>query len=200
MRAIALLALVTPLALGQPLTQGERDRALSELHAGRKMFLDALAGLTPAQLDYKPAPDRWSIREIAEHVIQTEESLFKLITERILKSPPQPEKATPQQRSKDELVLKNQLDRTQKRQAPPELQPTGRRRSLEELVTEFKAKRDRTISWVRETQAPLRLHFAPSGDLGDLDAYQWIMLLAGHTERHVEQIREVKESPGFPKP
>ena len=53
----------------QPIDQGRRDFLRSSVHAGRKTFLDAIAGLSEAQWKFKPAPDRWSIAEIAEHVI-----------------------------------------------------------------------------------------------------------------------------------
>jgi len=35
--------------------------------------------------------------------------------------------------------------------------------------------------------------------MGMLDAYQWILLLSGHTERHTLQILEVKADPKYPK-
>jgi len=193
---ISLLPLVT---LGQPLTQGERDRILSELHASRKLFLDSLAGLTPEQLNFKPAPDRWSIRDVAEHLILTEDFLFETITQKLLQSTPQPEKATEEQKKKDNLVLERLLDRSEKAQAPSNLQPSGRWKTPEELSAAFKERRDRTLAWVRETQAPLRHYLAPFPGLGELDAYQWLLVIAGHTERHVEQIREIQQAPGYPK-
>jgi hypothetical protein len=44
----------------------------------------------------------------------------------------------------------------------------------------------------------LHHHFAPLGPLGDLDGYQWLLLLASHTERHVAQMDEVKGQAGYP--
>ena len=51
MRTILLLSslLITASGFAQPLTNLERERALSELHAGRKLMLDAVAGLSEAQ-------------------------------------------------------------------------------------------------------------------------------------------------------
>src|SRR5204863_3020741 len=40
----AVLSIATP-AFTETLTQGERERAMSELHATRKQFLDSVAGL-----------------------------------------------------------------------------------------------------------------------------------------------------------
>jgi hypothetical protein len=32
-----------------------------------------------------------------------------------------------------------------------------------------------------------------------LDAYQWVLYLSAHSERHTKQILEVKADPSFPK-
>jgi hypothetical protein len=33
----------------------------------------------------------------------------------------------------------------------------------------------------------------------DLDAYEWVLLIAAHSERHTKQINEVKTDPNFPR-
>ena len=50
-------------------------------------------------------------------------------------------------------------------------------------------------------QDDLRDHFAdhPVPAIGTLDAYQWVLLISGHTRRHTLQILEVKADPNFPK-
>ena len=74
---LGTLALTT--AFAAPLEQGERDRAMSHLHATRKVFLDSIAGLSDAQWNFKPAADRWSIAECAEHIAVSDDSLFDLM-------------------------------------------------------------------------------------------------------------------------
>src|SRR5690242_21099097 len=49
-------------------------RALKWLEDSRKEFLSAIAGVTERQWKWKPATDRWSISEIAEHVVLAERS------------------------------------------------------------------------------------------------------------------------------
>jgi hypothetical protein len=51
---------------------------------------------------------------------------------------------------------------------------------------------------VRGSSDNLDHHFAPLGPLGDLDGYQWLLLLASHTDRHVAQMEEVKAQAGYP--
>ncbi len=189
-----LLAL-TPL-WPQTLSRGERDYALSQLHATRKMFLDALAGLSDAQWRFKPSPERWSIAECAEHVLLTEDFLFERLR-RALQSPAQPERKAAQE---DARVYETAVDRSRKAQATePAILPQGRWKSPEELAAQFRQRRDRTIAYVESTQDPLRAHFTSAAPEA-LDAYQLLILIAGHSERHVAQINEVKADPKFPRP
>ncbi len=191
-----LLAAAT-MAAG-PLTRGERDRAMSSLHATRKMFLDAISGLSGAQWKFKPAPDRWSIAECAEHITLSEDSLFQLITGKILAGPATPEKNTARHRALDEDVLRVMAERSIKAEAPSSLEPAGKWNNREALIAEFKKLRDRTIAYVRDTDDELRDHFMKGPNSMDLDAYQWLLLISAHTERHVRQIREIQSLPGYP--
>lgn len=191
--------LLTVILTAGLLPQGERDRAMSSLHASRKMFLDQLAGLSEAQWKFKPAPDRWSVAECAEHIAVSEDTLFQLVTEKVMKSPAEPDKSTPEQKAKDQRVLEMVPDRSQKRQAPEFLKPTGKWKTRDELIAHFKESRDRTIAYVEKADESVRQHFAPHPMMETLDAYQWILLISAHSERHTAQIREVKADPNFPK-
>jgi hypothetical protein len=57
---------------------------------------------------------------------------------------------------------------------------------------------DRLMGNALHTMPGLREHTLPHPFLGELDGYDWILVFAGHTIRHLEQIREVKESRNFP--
>jgi hypothetical protein len=199
MEKAALFCLTLALAAcqAQPLSQGERDFALSALHGSRKLFLDAVDGLSAAQLKWKPDEKTWSVMEVAEHVVASEEFLAGM-GQKALQSPAEPSKKQPKPREMDAKILAGVADRSQKAQAPDGLVPKGRFRAIGELTAEFRKLRDRNIAFVRETQQDLRSHFAPS-PMGDLDALQWYIFMAGHTERHVAQIQELKARPDFPK-
>ena len=181
---------------GEPITKGEREFVQSSLHASRKMFLDAVDGLSEAQWNFKPAPDKWSIAEVAEHIIMAEGFIFQAVNG-ALQSPAREKMADAQ--AMDEKILTGVPDRTNKFKAPEQLQPHGQYKTVAEAVEAFKAARDKNIQYVGETQDALREHFFKHPVLGDLDAYQWILLMSAHTERHVNQILEVKASPGYPK-
>ena len=195
------MAVVISLAAcsGQAPTQGERDRALSSLHGSAKELRDAVAGLTPAQWSFKPSPEVWSAAEVVEHLALIEAGLFQRASVDAMQTPV----ATVAQKSevspKTEMILKSVPDRTQRYQAPAAYRPSGKFKTPAAALAAFNAARTRTATFIRETPLPLRDHILPHPALGPLDAYQWIVLLGAHTERHVNQIRELKARPDFPK-
>ena len=199
-RVIAVMALagLGTVALAQPLTKDERERGLSELQATRKLFLESVAGLSEAQWNFKPAPEVWSVGEVAEHIAVSEDTIFGLITERIMKGPAEPDKKAGVE-GKDQIILEKVVDRSVKVQAPEVLRPTHRFASQQALVDHFKESRDRTIAYVASTQDELRSHFGDHPLLKTMDGYQWLLLLSAHSHRHTLQIEEVKANPNFPK-
>src|SRR4051794_9277831 len=76
-RLAALLLFCLPLCAADPhMTAEERTKALNWLAESRREFLAAIDGVTDAQWKWKPAPDRWSVGETAEHIVLAEWSQF----------------------------------------------------------------------------------------------------------------------------
>jgi DinB superfamily len=194
--AFALLLLIP--GVGQTLSQKEREQGVAELEGSRKAFLDATSGLSEAQWNFKPAPDRWSIAECAEHIGVTETFILNLITEQALKGPAEPEKRALVQ-GKDSSLMTMVVDRTAKFKAPEAIQPTRRWTTSGEITKNVLESRARTIEFVSTTQEDLRDHFMDHPVFKTLDTYQWILLTSGHMRRHTAQILEVKADPNFPK-
>ena len=198
---VAVLALTAVAATAPTLTQAERDRAVAEFEGSRQAFLDATKGLSPAQWNFKPAPDRWSVAQCAEHIALSEDFIFNgLLRDKVLKTPETPEKREAA-KGKDELILKAVQDRSQKFKAPEPLDPEKRPMSPEDSIKLFLESRAHTIEYIKTTQDDLRDHFFdhPVPAIGTLDGYQWMLLVSGHTRRHTLQILEVKADPNFPK-
>src|ERR1700739_3006970 len=107
---LAITMLLIPM-VDQTLSPAEREHAVAELEGSRQAFLDATSGLTEAQWNFKPAPDRWSIAECAEHIGVTEAFILKMITEQALKGPAEPEKRTAV-RGKDTSIMVAGVDRS----------------------------------------------------------------------------------------
>jgi hypothetical protein len=180
------------------LTPEEREVALKNLQATHDAFLKSIAGLSEKQWRFKPAPDRWSVAEVSEHIAVAESSILTLVQKKIMSSPADPSKRA-EVAGKDEKVLQQVPDRTHKVQAPEFLKPTNRFATREENIKAFEDARAATMNYVRTTNDDLRDHFGPHPALGTLDAYQWILLISAHSARHTKQIEEVKADPNFPK-
>jgi DinB superfamily len=194
---LALTMLLTPMA-DQTLSQAERDHAVAELKSSRKAYLEATNGLSEAQWNFKPAPDRWSVAECAEHIGVTEAFILNLITEQALKGPAEPEKRA-QAQGKDTSMMAMAVDRSAKFKAPESIQPTRRWATSGEITKNVLENRARTIEFVSTTQEDLRDHFMDHPVFKTLDTYQWILLTSAHMRRHTAQILEVKADPNFPK-
>ncbi|MBI5281851.1 MAG: DinB family protein [Candidatus Solibacter usitatus] len=197
-RTAICFLIIAAAACAQAPSQGDRDYCMSELHATRKLFLDTIAGLSEGQLKWKPAGGGWSVLEVAEHIAATEQMIPQLV-QKALEGPAAPEKKKSNPRETDAMLVKMLPVRDKKFQAPESIRPVGKYKSINELAEAFKAARDKNIAYVRETGDDLRGHFAPHPAFGDLDGLQWYVLIGGHTERHVNQIKEVMGEAGFPK-
>jgi len=181
-------------AFGQGLTQADRDRGVQYLEQTRDAVAASVKGLSDAQLKFKAAPDRWSVAETLEHIAKAEDFIFQNVTDKIMKAPAGP--ADRDTAKIDAMVLAMIPDRSHKAQAPPPLVPTSSWTPAESL-DHFLKSRAKTIAFLESTP-DLREHAADSPLGQPLDAYEWLLFIAAHSERHTKQILEVKADPAFP--
>ena len=188
------LVFLTCTAFGQTLTQADRDRGVKYLEQTRDGVIAATKDLSEAQWKFKAAPDKWSVAETLEHIALGEDYMFGYVTNMVMKAPAgAPDRDVAKM---DALVLKMVPDRSNKRQAPPELVPNGRW-SPAETLEHFLKSRQRTIEYM-QTAPDLRQHVSDS-PLGALDGYEWLLFISAHSDRHTKQILEVEAAPDFPK-
>jgi len=124
-----------------------------------------------------------------------EDGLFQNITSNVMKAP-----AGPSDRDTAKIdagILAMLPDRSHKAQAPSEFVPTGRW-TPQEALDHFLKSRARTVAFLQSTP-DLREHVTDSPFGQKLDAYEWVLFIGGHSERHTKQILEVKADPNFPK-
>jgi uncharacterized damage-inducible protein DinB len=199
---IAALFLCAQPVGAETLTRSERDQAMSYLHATRKQVLDVLTPLGDEQLNYKPAPERWSVAECAEHLAEIEPMLRGLVQHSVNKVPVDDTKRETRRAGRAEAAKQLQermADRSVKAKAPEQGQPKGRYATKAALIAAFRERRDETIRYVETTNDDLRGRVLKAGPDTERDLYEYILMIAAHTERHLLQMREVMASPGFPK-
>lgn len=179
------------------LTEEERKTALDLLLSTEQGVFDAVKGLSDAQLKYKPAEDRWSVEDCVKHIAITEIGLWKMIEGTVAQAP-NPEKRNDIKAS-DEQVVTMMEDRSKKVKTSEQLEPQNTPyKSLDEAIQSFKTDREKLMEYVKTTDADLRNHVVTL-PFGSFDAYQMILFIGGHSNRHTQQMNEVKADPGFPK-
>ena len=200
-RAACLLSLVLCLPLGAAdahMTAEERTKVLNWLQESRKEFLAAIDGVSEEQWKWKPAPDRWSVAETAEHIVLAEAGLFGNV-QKAISSPVNPawEERT---KGKTELIERVMAPRLGKAQAPEPLVPKGGMTPAQVKET-FERQRADIAKFATETEVALKQYTAyhPFPVFGTLNAYQWLIYAPLHTMRHDKQIAEVKATAGYPK-
>ena len=187
---------LSTLALAQSLTAAEREKAVQYLEQTRDGVIAQTKGLSDAQMKFKPAPDRWSVAETLEHIAVAEDYLLGNVTQNIMKAPAGP--ANRDTAKLDAMILAAVPDRSQKRQAPSPLVPKGRWTPADTLA-HFEASRAKTIAFLQSTP-DLREHASSDNPFQQpMDAYEWLLFISAHSERHTKQIAEVKTDPNFPK-
>jgi hypothetical protein len=174
----------------------ERQAALDQLRASHERLMGLVERLTPAQWSFHPGEGRWSIADCIEHVTAVENRVLGAIGKR-LAAPGEAEKAMPPA-EKDEVVRRTIPDRTKRIEAPEPVRPRGRWQQVADLLAEYRTTRERTLKFVEETAADLRSRSWPHVALGELDCYQWILVMGHHGDRHAKQVEEIRRHPGFP--
>lgn len=178
---------------GAPLSQGEKDFAMSSLHSSRKQFLDAVANLTAAQAAFQ-GPGGQSIAEIAEHVAASETYLSGLVR-KMGTGAAASEEMQAETKGRDSAVPKTLAE------AEPAGLPkaAAKPRPVKASVAAFKTTREQFIAYIDTSKESFRDKAADQPPAGPVDGYQMMLFTAVHTEKHVREILAVKADPKFPK-
>ena len=199
------ISMVAPLLLvvgmnAQPgsdamVTSTERSEMIELMERSEQEMLKAITGLTDEQWAFKPAPERWSMGEVVEHIVLADALMFDLAVKSLdsMANPKWQETL-----SKTDVLRKALPNRSRRVDAPAAIKP-AHKMTRTDLLARFKEQRGRALAYVRDTQRPLKAHMAPNPFFGDLNAHQWLLYIPLHHLRHNQQIAEVKETAGFPR-
>lgn len=180
------------------MTADERAKLVRLMKESLAECLSSIENLTEAQWNYRPSPIRWSVGLVAEHILLTERALFSTMEKALAEKPnPDWESKTAGKAAFIERVMPN---RTRQAQAPIEVQPAGKL-TREEAIRQFKEVRAKTLQFAEKTDLPLKAHTYdhPFPVFNTLSAYDWLLYIPLHNQRHNKQIAEVKASAGYPK-
>jgi DinB superfamily len=197
-RTVGVAAIVLTVLGGSParaaISEQERQRLLAHLDMTAAWLADEVGGLSPAQTEFRRAPETWSIAEVVEHLVLVSEIYWKNLQDAV-KARLKPG-ATTKSRMTDADVLWYGIDRTWREQAIPTERSPGTLRDVRAAMETYRKNHDRLRQFIATTSADLRAHIV---ERQGCDAYQWALLISTHEQRHVLQIREIKADGKFPK-
>lgn len=171
--------------------ENERAALLQELAQSTSELETEIHGLTPAQATYRSGEARWSILECVEHIALTESGMFQLLTTRAMDG-------RAAKTGREHKFARAILDRSRNIPAPDHVQPRGAHTTLDEAWSDFQRRRQQTIDYVAHTDHDLNERHTMHPVAGEISCRECLSLLMGHPNRHVGQIREIKQDPGYP--
>ena len=178
------------------MTPEERTFLLERLHKSEARLLALGEGLTAGQWTFRESADRWSIAENFEHLVLFERFIRGVVA-KILAAPAEPEKAAVVA-AKHEAVMGLAAVGERKLQARQIVRPVGGINDAAAGREAFRSERAETIAFAGDVHGNLREHFFAHLSLGDLDAYQWLLVIAQHSDRHAAQITKLMSDARFP--
>jgi hypothetical protein len=174
---------------------------LSELRdhvdAQRSALLSAASALPPERWTERPGPGQWSVVELFEHLYKVEHSCARVIAKGVAEARAAGHPAeTSTESVLGALDFAGLRDRTQKRQVPERVAPTGQW-SPEEALEKLTASRAELHDAIRAADGlALGSINQPHARLGEIDLYKWILFVGEHEARHAQQTAEIAEQLG----
>ncbi len=162
-----------------------RSDCVKVIEEARKELLAALDGLTDEVINRKPADDKWSIKQILEHLYLFEIGVVQKVKDQL---------ATGEEGRVKDKPIHLAINRAIKVEAPNNVKPSETFATLDELKRHLVSSRKKLIELVNEADdEALEQKALPHPGFNMLSLKQWIEFIGWHERRHILQIQEVKE-------
>lgn len=168
------------------------EELLRHLDTNRDVLSAAVTAVPATLREIRPAPDRWSVANVLEHLTRVEEQLTRLLSHRLAEAraagalPPETRSSS----VLESIDLGRILDRTSRVAASERVHPGG----MESAAALAGLERSRiALRALLESYDGLDLSGMtfPHPVLGVIDGYAWFAFIGAHEARHAAQIREI---------
>jgi hypothetical protein len=174
------------------MTDGDRQRLLEHLRMTEGWVASEVEDLSPAQLRYRMTPESWTVMDVVEHLAIAEPQYWQQLKGSLERPPVQGYKPE----ATDADILWYGIDRTRRQKTGEARVPKGTYADVKDSLAVFRTLRATMVEYAKTTTDTLRGR--PLVD-GNMEVYQWFLMISSHAQRHVLQIREIKASPGYPR-
>ncbi len=168
----------------------------------RKRLVAMVAGISEDEAAIVPAGEKWSIRQIVEHLAMVDHGAARICQKLLIeaKSTGKPSNGSIAISSRFRQLMERMGD--EKVEAPDRVQPTGNVRVSESIdrINDNQINFD-SMQQGLETYDLTEPKF-PHPYFGPINAVEWLIIAGGHEHRHTKQIERLlerirsKKSPG----
>ena len=178
-------------------TENDRKYLLDSLINTRDLVIKETANLSPAQWNFKESPDRWSIKEVVEHITIWELLLSHEVS-KALSAGLQPDlnkTAKPDSIYYGFIMEEKPHISVEYTKPFTYTLPMGLNDGKNNVAW-FLKMRNESIEWIKTAKDDLRGHYLKPGRP---NVHQVYITIYGHSQRHVKQIKKIKAHVSYPK-
>lgn len=162
----------------------KKREIIAELQTVFDAVTKALQNTDEGQLNEIPFEDSWTVGQVADHIVICSGSILDSKTKDAER--PYDEKAGD--------LRSIFADMEQKSEAAAAVYPKAPPHNKIELISKVKANKEQLVTMAEErdlSQLSLDMEFPY---MGYLTRYEWLTFISAHTERHLNQINNIKKS------
>ena len=156
------------------MTSDERSALIQKYRDGYQIVQGALDGATPGELDARPAPGKWSAREIVHHLADSEMTAAIRLRRLIAEDTP-----VIQGYDQDEFARRLFYDRP-----------------IESSLQLLRFARETTAELLDRLQPDDWTRAGTHSEHGAYGVEQWLKIYSGHAHKHAEQITRARAKAG----
>jgi hypothetical protein len=144
--AAVVIAMSARLLVGAPMTQRDRENLVSHLQMTESWLVDEVSGLSPAQLNFRMAPGKWTVAEVVEHLVIADPTYWELFQDGMKQPPKHLEK-----QATDADVLWYGINRTEHQKTEPRKDPKGQAIDIRPALDSFRKLHSMMLDYARTT-------------------------------------------------
>ena len=168
------------------------EEVINYLDTERTALREAVESVPPELRNQQPGADRWSVAQVLQHLLIIEKriglGMTKWVTDaRASNRGPETETSSVM----NSLPLQLITDRSQRRNAPEEVRPSGDIDAQSAWVALEKSRESLRAAFLSGDGLALSKVIQPHPVLGPINLYQWALFVGSHETRHAGQVREI---------
>lgn len=176
-------------------TEADRKFLIDNLERTKLEIINQTKGLTSEQWAFKEDSTKWTIGQVLEH-LGLYERIFAQEADIMLSSTPEPQLDSI---SLSDTSYINWMNDPSPHKAEWNAEPLGFMKGNDNL-TFFLFGRNHIIDFIKNTTYDLKAHYTYRwGDEKRRSIHALMVVHFGHSDRHLKQIKRIKDNPMFPK-